>query len=149
MANQTISMSKIRHLLQLHSQGRSKLLISEQTGIARNTVKKYIRVFCDSGLSYEEISELSDKDLEDLFIHPEEKPVSDKLQTLFSLFPAIDKELRKKGITRKILWEHKMYVDFAGDKLQIIDPESGEVSREKIIKEGDSLVDRPDTPRSS
>jgi len=56
MANKPISMSKIRHVLQLHSQGRSKLLISQQTGIARNAIKKYLRVFVQSGLSFKEIS---------------------------------------------------------------------------------------------
>jgi transposase len=170
MANKTISMSKIRHLLQLYSQGRSKLLISEQTGISRNTVKKYIREFKESGISAAELNELSDKDLEDLFIKPEEKPLNERLQTLFSLFPSMDKELRKKGITRLILWqrykeqypdgigrsqfnhyfaqwkkqshptmriEHKagdkMYVDFAGDKLQIIDRHSGEVTAVEVF----------------
>jgi transposase len=170
MANTTISMSKIRHLLQLYTQGRSKLLISEQTGISRNTVKKYIREFIQSGINAEGLNQLSDKDLEDLFIKPEEKPLNERLQTLFSHFPAMDKELRKKGITRLILWqrykeqypdgigrsqfnhylaqwkkqshptmriEHKagdkMYVDFAGDKLQIIDRHSGEVSAVEVF----------------
>jgi len=68
MANKPISMSKIRHILQLHKQGRSKLLIAQQTGIARNTIKKYIKAFIQSGQSYDEINSLSDKDLEDLFI---------------------------------------------------------------------------------
>ena len=104
MANKPISMSKIRHELQFHSQGRSKLLISQQTGIARNTIKKYIKEFDHCGLSFKEINELSDKDLEDLFIRPDEKPLKEKHKTLFNLFPVYDKELRKKGITRQILW---------------------------------------------
>lgn len=78
MANKPISMSKIRHVLQLHSQGRSKLLISQQTGMARNTIKKYIKEFNQSGLNFKEVNELSDKDLEDLFIHPDEKPLKEK-----------------------------------------------------------------------
>lgn len=105
MANKPISMSKIRHVLQLHSQGRSKLLISQQTGIARNTIKKYIKEFNQSGLNFKEVNELSDKDLEDLFIHPDEKPLKEKHKILFNLFPVFDKELRKKGITRQILWQ--------------------------------------------
>lgn len=170
MANTPISMSKIRHILQLHSQGRSKLLISQQTGIARNTIKKYLREFEQSGFSYTEINQLSDKDLEDLFLSPDEKPLKEKHQILFNLFPVFDKELRKKGMTRQILWqqykeehndgvgrsqfnyyfaqwkkqvnptmrmEHKagdkLYVDFAGDKLQIVDKQTGEIQSVEVF----------------
>jgi transposase len=164
MANKTISMSKIRHLLQLYSQGRSKLLIAQQTGIARNTIKKYLNILAQSGINIEELQSWSDKRLESLFVKAEEKPLNTRLQVLFGLFPALDKELRKKGITRQLLWQgyklqhpegvgrsqfnhyfaqwkkqthptmrmdhkvgDKMYVDFAGDKLQIVDPHSGEI----------------------
>ncbi len=155
-------MIKIRQILRLHSQGCSKVQIAARTGISRNTLKKYLKAFTESGLSYEELSTLSDKDLEDLFVKPEDKPVNERLQHLFSLFPAIDKELKKKGVTRELLWseykrqhpeglgrsqfkhyyaqwkaqvnptmhlEHKagdkLYVDFAGDKLAIVDPQTG------------------------
>lgn len=163
-------MTKLRHILQLYSQGRSKLLIAEQTGIARNTIKKYLREFIESGLSIEEINLLSDKDLEALFVKQEEKPLNTKLQTLFNLFPGYAKELRKKGVTRQILWkqykeqypdgvgrsqfnhyytlwkkqvnptmhmEHKagdkLYVDFAGDKLHLIDKETGQIQDVEVF----------------
>jgi response regulator of citrate/malate metabolism len=58
MANIPISMSKIRQLLRLHTQGYSKLQIAEQTGIARNTLKKYLAAFTASGFSYDEINQL-------------------------------------------------------------------------------------------
>lgn len=170
MANNPISMIRIRQILRLHTQGYSKLTIASQTGVARNTLKKYIRSFTDSGLSFEEISCLSDKDLEDLFCVPEAKPANQKLVTLFNLFPAIDKELKKKGVTRYLLWERyhqehpdgfglsqfkhhyaqwkaqvnpvmrmehkvgdKLYVDFAGDKLNITDPGTGEVTPVEVF----------------
>ena len=96
-------MNKIRHILRLHSQGRSKLLIAQQTGVARNTLKKYLKEFISSGLSYAEISGLTDKDLEDLFIKQKEKPANQKLVLLFSLFPSMDKELKRRGMTRALL----------------------------------------------
>jgi transposase len=170
MANNPISMSKIRQILRLHSQGRSKLLIAKQTGVSRNTLKKYIREFEQSGLSFGEVNELGDKDLEDLFIKPEEQPIIPKLQTLFNLFPAMDKELKRKGVTRLLLWEEyklkhpdgysksqfkhyfaqwkaqvnpsmhiehkagdKLYVDFAGHKLNIIDKQTGEVQPVEVF----------------
>ena len=58
-------MSKIRHILRLQAQGRSKLQIAAQTGISRNTLKKYLKEFAESGLAFEELDQLSDKDLED------------------------------------------------------------------------------------
>jgi transposase len=170
MANNPISMSKIRQILRLYSQGRSKLLMANQTGVARNTLKKYLKEFEQSGLSFTEINELSDKDLEDLFIKPEEKLISPKLEALFSLFPSMDKELKRKGVTRLLLWEEykqkhpggyglsqfknyfagwkaqvnpsmriehkagdKLYVDFAGDKLSIIDKQSGEIQPVEVF----------------
>jgi transposase len=170
VANNPISMSKIRQVLRLFDQGRSKLQIAEQTGISRNTLKKYLKQFTDSKLSFEEISALSDKDLEDLFVKPPERTVNEKLQTLFDLFPSLDKELKKKGMTRQLLWEQyrrghpdglgisqfkhyfarwkaqtggvmrmehkagdKLYVDFAGDKLSIVDPATGEVREVEVF----------------
>ena len=170
MANKPVSMSKIRHVLQLVSQGRSKLLIASQTGVSRNTLKKYLKAFECSGLSFTEVNALSDADLEALFIKPLEKPIDPRLQTLFSLFAAMDKELKRKGVTRFLLWqeyrrthpdgygisqfkhyfaqwraqvnpsmrmEHKagdkLYVDFAGDKLTIIDKQSGEVQSVEVF----------------
>lgn len=163
-------MIKIRQILRLHSQGRSKVQIAAQTGISRNTLKKYLKEFEGSKLTYDEISVLSDKDLEDLFINPEDNPLNDKLQRLFSLFPTMDKALKKKGVTQYLLWEEykrnhpdglgrsrfnyyfsqwkdqvnptmhmehkagdKLYVDFAGEKLSIIDKDTGEVQQVEVF----------------
>jgi response regulator of citrate/malate metabolism len=52
MANNPIRMSKIRQILQLHHQGRSKLAIAEQSGISRNTLKKYLKQFSESKLTF-------------------------------------------------------------------------------------------------
>ncbi|MFI5172908.1 MAG: IS21 family transposase [Chitinophagales bacterium] len=163
-------MSRIRHILRLYAQGRSKLQIASQTGVARNTLKKYIAEFDRHHLSIEQINALSDKDLEDLFIRQEEKPVSDKVRLLVELFPKYNKEIKRKGVTRKLLWEEyknqypdgfelsqfkhyftqwqaqmnpvmhiehkagdKLFVDFAGDKLKIIDRESGEIKEVEVF----------------
>jgi len=170
MPNNPISMIKIRQILRLHSQGRSKVQIAAHTGISRNTLKKYLKEFEESKLTYDELRVLSDKDLEDLFIRPGDRPINNKLLQLFSLFPTMDKALKKKGVTRYALWEEykhnhpdgvgrsqfnyyfskwkdqvnptmhmehkagdKLYVDFAGEKLSIIDKDTGEVQRVEVF----------------
>lgn len=113
MANYRINMSKIRYILRLYSQGRSKLQIAMHGGVSRNTLKTYIRLFEESELSYSQLDELSDKDLEQIFIKPAERPLNAKQKELFSLFPDYDKQLKRKGMTRQLLWEdyYKAYPD--------------------------------------
>lgn len=98
-------MANIRHILRLHTQNVGFFEIMKETGIVRTTLRKHINDFNKSGLTFEEINELSDKDLEELFMKPQEKPVDVRQQELLSLFPAIERELKRKGMTRKILWE--------------------------------------------
>lgn len=109
-------MLNIRHILRLHTQNQTLSEIIVQTGIHRLILKKIIKDFKASGLKFSEINELSDKDLEELFKKPVENLHSKKLKTLYSLFPEIDKELKKKGVTKSLLYEEykKKYPDGAG-----------------------------------
>ena len=106
-------MYNIRHILRLHTQHQTTSEIVMQTGIPRSVLKKCREEFNESGLSFEEINELSDIDLAELFTKPEEPPISETMQILLNLFPSIDKELRRRGVTRKLLWEEyrKKYPD--------------------------------------
>lgn len=172
MANKTITMSKVRQILRLYTQGKSKLFISEQTATSRNTVKKYLRQFIESRLSFEDINELSDQDLDELF-GKESKPLpepSERYSKLLAFFPYAEKELKRKGVTLELIWKEylqlhpdgykhsqfghhfntwlkrtspvmhmqhkagdKMYVDFAGEKLQIVDKETGEIQPTEVF----------------
>jgi hypothetical protein len=67
MANNPIHMSKLRQVLKLHCQGQNKLQISTTTGLSRNTVKKYIRVFIALKTTWDQINQLPDKELDELF----------------------------------------------------------------------------------
>jgi transposase len=89
----------------MYSQGRSKLSIAEQTGISRNTAKKYMATFEASGLSFEQINGLNDKELDEFFGTVKQVPPHDRLLSLQRCFPRIDKELKKTGETRYSLWE--------------------------------------------
>ena len=71
MANKPITMSKLRKVLQLYLNGKSKKFISNYLNLSRNTVKKYLIELNALNLSNEELNQLSDLDLEKLFI---EKP---------------------------------------------------------------------------
>ncbi len=105
MANTTISMSKIRQILRMYSQGRSKLSIAAQSGVSRNTAKKYFAAFDASGCTFEEINALNDKELEDFFGNGHERPPDKRMLALQRCFPQVDKELKRTGINRRILWE--------------------------------------------
>lgn len=166
MAAKPIEMSKLRQVLRLYSEGKSKNFISSYILLSRNTVKKYIRQFKELKTTFEEIDKLSDLELEQLFIKDKQKELSPKLKNLYSFFPYAEKELKKTGVTKMLLWEEykqkypkgvqstqfcehynrwckrinakpvmhlvhksgdKMFVDYAGQTLQIIDKESGEI----------------------
>jgi hypothetical protein len=79
-------MSKLRQVLKLHCQGHSKLNISTVTGLSRNTVKKYLNVFTGLSTTWNEVSGLSDKDLDELFCKEPEVVVDDRLKQLHVFF---------------------------------------------------------------
>jgi transposase len=159
-------MLNVRHILRLHSQNQTLSEIIVQTGIHRGTLKRIIREYKESKLTFEDIDELSDEDIQDLFKQPDDN-IGDRLRTLYSLFPHIDRELKRIGVTKMLLWEEyrqkhpdgvgksaflhhfsqwkarsfpvmrmnhkagdKMYIDFAGNKLNIVD----EVGRIKLVE---------------
>ncbi len=99
-----LSMSNIKHILRLHTQKQTKAEIIAQTGIPPTVLEKYIRDFKSSKLNFTELNELSDKDLEDLFGKPVEK-ANERAQILYNLFPTYEKELKRKGVTRGLLWK--------------------------------------------
>lgn len=170
MANKPIIMFKLRQILRYYTQGTSKKQISEITGIARNTVKRYINRFISLHITYENIVALSDHELEKLFIEPHPSLPDERFEQLQQLLPEIEKQLSRKGVTLIGLWKQyyathspayqytqfkryyhfysgrvkpvmhmdhkagdKMYVDFAGEKLSIVDPESGEIKEVEVF----------------
>jgi len=78
--------------------------IIEMTGVSRNTLRKYQQRFTESGVSIDELLQLGDKDLHDLFLRtPEQKP-NPRVQALFALMPRFEKALKKRGVTKELLW---------------------------------------------
>ncbi len=157
-------MSRIRQILRLYTEGTSKKKISELTGSSRNTVKKYIQKFHRERLTFSQLSEMSDHELEQLFGYVEPVAKDERFEALQALLPEMEKQLKRKGITILLLFEQykkqyphgygitqfykyfryflkrvqptmhlehkagdKLYIDFAGDKLSILDTDSGEI----------------------
>jgi hypothetical protein len=104
MSGKPIDMSKIRNVIKLYTQGKSKVFISDYLKLSRNTVKKYIKQFISSKKTFEELSALSDLELESLFSGQNTPDLSPKLATLYSFFPTVEKQLKKVGMTRELLW---------------------------------------------
>jgi transposase len=112
----------------------------------------------------EEVEKLTDNDLDKLFFVQIKEDLSPRQKVLYSFYPYMEKELKKTGVTRQLMWEEyiskhpdgikrsqfnehynrwckkvnpvmhmshkagdKMYVDYAGKTLQIVDKDSGEV----------------------
>lgn len=163
-------MLNIRHILRLYTQNQTQSEIIIQTGIHHLILKNIIKDFKTSKLSFAEINELSDRDLEELFKKPPENLHSEKLKTLYSLFPQIDRELKRKGVTKGLLFEEykkkhpdgagrsaflfhfsqwkarkiptmrqnhkagdKLFIDFAGERLNITDKETNKVKQVEVF----------------
>ena len=97
-------MINIRHILRLHTQNQTLSEIIIQTGIRRPVLKKIIHDFKGNKLSFSEVNELTDADLKDLFKPDVEIQPNEKIKVLNDFFPYMDRELKKKGVTRNLLW---------------------------------------------
>ncbi|SDF24692.1 Transposase [Pricia antarctica] len=104
MANKQIEMRKVKRIFKLYSAGVSKRQISKQLGLSRNTVTKYIAFFKRYKLTAYEVDALTLEELHKLF-QSEQRTKSEQLQTLERYFPYFDKELRKTGVTKQLLWQ--------------------------------------------
>ena len=104
MANTQIEMRKVKRIYKLYSSGVSKRQISKQLGLSRNTITKYIDFFKRYRLTSYEVSEMTLEELHKLF-KSNRKPKSQQLLTLEKYFPYFDKELRKTGVTKQLLWQ--------------------------------------------
>jgi transposase len=163
-------MSKLRQVLKLYCQGLSKLHISKSTGLSRNTVKKYLNILAGLKTTWEEVSKLSDKDLDELFCKEPEQIADERLVALHIYFKENDKRLQQRGFTLLRLWEayqpehpggfsrttfyhhhnlwrrrakpsmhmehkagDKVFVDFTGEKLHVVDEQTGEIKAVEVF----------------
>ena len=161
MPTERLLMRRIRELLRLRFEvGLSTRLIATSLGISKGAVGDYLQRVQVAGLGWPLPEDLDDTALERrLFPGP---PPS-KAPRAEPDWAAVDRELRRKGVTRSLLWqeyraehpdgygyawfcEHyeawkarrsptmrqkhlagdKVFVDYAGDPIELIDPVTGE-----------------------
>ena len=156
-------MNKLKEFLRLVELGHSYREIARMLNISRGSVENYSATFKKNNLKYRDIAELTDEQLEEILSiggkHLTSKEMYQKLIDRFSYYTC---ELKKTGVTLRLLWEEykienvngygysrfcfhyqqwnemkkvsmhiehkygdKMFVDFSGDKLKIINPTTG------------------------
>lgn len=146
--------------------------ISSAFHLSRNTVRKYVRKYQESGLTPDQMLSLPEDKLQDMFLDGKNRnraPSSRRVE-LDALVPDYVKRLSKKGVTVKSLHEEylkdhpdgyrysqfklairgykcqiravghvehmagdQMYIDYAGDKLEIVDEMTGEVRSVEVF----------------
>jgi transposase len=104
MANKKTDMSKVRKTIVLYHQGRDKSFISRYLQISRTTVQKYINLLKVLNLDMVQLNQKSDAELEQLF-STNLPGLSPKLQAVYDFFPYMEKELKKTGVTKQLMWE--------------------------------------------
>lgn len=166
MAAERLSMRKIKEILRLRALGLTNRQIAGSINSSHSTVGEYLRRADAAGVGWQSAAEMDEGVLEEaLFkkpVLPAKRPKPD--------FVYIHRELKRKGVTLKLLWREyleanpdgyrytqfchrykkwagrqnpvmrqshkageKMFVDYAGLTMPIIDPSTGEVSEAQIF----------------
>ena len=98
-------MRQIRKLLALTFESKLGLRdVARLTGVSKTTISEYLVRFRRTGLSYEESRELSEGELLALF-ETKKQEESEQYTELTALFPEYAKRLKKRGMTKQLLWE--------------------------------------------
>ena len=106
MSNKPIKMNKLRQIIRLYCQGTGIKTIHGMVGTSRNTIKKYVRVWNTLDMDFEAFSARSDSELSVIFTTPVAKiHSSPRMRELEPLLPELCKRLKKKGMTREILYK--------------------------------------------
>jgi transposase len=105
MAGKPKEMSQVKQILQMHKQGHGNKPIARYLGISKNTVKGYLEKYKSSKLSLETLLKMEDHQLEKVF-HPGNPAYKDtRFESLKTNLDYYVKELKRTGVTKKLLWE--------------------------------------------
>ena len=140
--------------------------------ISRNTVRKYVRMYQESGVSLEKLLSMSEDHIQEMFAVGQLRVIkpSRRREELDALLPEYSKRLSRKGVTIQSLYEEyskthpdgfkhsnfnrifreynlqikvvghvehlagdQMFIDYAGDKLEVVDEITGEVRSVEVF----------------
>ena len=101
MPRERLSMRKIREVLRLHQTGLSNRAVARACSIGKETVREYLARAAEAGLGWPLPDALTEDDLERK-LFPHEIRLGGKQRE--PDWSEIHNELRKKGVTRKLLW---------------------------------------------
>src|SRR5216684_1620201 len=169
MPTQRLSMRRIREVLRLRHQGLTERVIAQMLGVSNGVVHGYVRRARLAGLTWPLPEGLDDEGLE-LLLFPAPTAASQSDRRPAPDWVYVEKELRRRSVTRLLLWEEyrsvnpdgfgytwfcttfeawkkrarpsmrqthvggeKVFVDFAGDTIDIFDPITGEVRAMKLF----------------
>lgn len=105
MAGKPKKMSQVQQILQMHKQGHGTKTIARNLGISKNTVKVYLNKYSSSKLSLDTLLKMEDHALEKVF-HPGNPAYKDgRFDDLKSNLDYYEEELKRVGVTKKLLWE--------------------------------------------
>ena len=161
MPGARLPMRNIRDVLRLTAAGMSSRKIAASLSIGATTVIDCLHRARRAGLRWPLPEDLSDEALEERLYPP---PTSNKEQRPLPNWAEIQRELKRPGVTRELLWQEyreqhpdgygysrfcdlhrqwekrlsptmrqthiageKLFVDYAGTKLQVITPTTGEI----------------------
>ena len=170
MPTARLSMRRIREVLRLkHAQGLPERVIAQTLGLSNGVVNGYLKRARHAGLEWPLPEEIDDDGLE-LLLFPAPRPSSENDRRPVPDWAHVEKELRRRNVTRLLLWEEyragqpdafgytwfcttfeawkgkmrpsmrqrhvggeKVFVDFAGDTIDIFDPVTGEAQAMKLF----------------
>jgi len=111
MAAKPIKMEQLKLILRLHEKGYSKKQIVRETGIARNTVKKYLaNQYDDKPLDLKNNKLISIASFND----DTTDFISSRYERLLEYFKGVEGSLKLTGVTSQLLWQEYKQVDQEG-----------------------------------
>ncbi len=98
-------MEQIRSIIQQKIKGASIRSITRHTGLSRNTIRFYLRTIEAKGYNLANVLEMDDQSLAKLYDQDETTVNNTHYLTLQSKLKEYAAELKKRHVTRQLLWE--------------------------------------------
>jgi len=103
MAKRRLTMRKIREIMRLKKElGLSDRQVARSLKISHSTVRSYQKRIELAGLTWPMLKEMSEEEILSSLFPQKQKPKSQRAEPGWR---KIDKDLRKKGVTRMLLWQ--------------------------------------------